>query len=104
MTPERRKYIESISKEEQYLREVIIFAKFVIKDNKDSINDGIIWDEQVGKKNIAKYKAVIKSLKKQLPAPRRYWSSFRLACNCPICNNQVIKKDDYCPKCGQKLR
>ncbi|MCQ2581904.1 MAG: HNH endonuclease [Alphaproteobacteria bacterium] len=112
LTPERKKFLASISEEERAIRNVIGYQKMIIYNNKFFLSSRILCKTVKGmkfhsdsaKREIREAKAVIKNLKKLLPAPRRYWSSFRLACNCPICNNQVIKKDDYCPCCGQKLR
>lgn len=106
MTDERKQYLASISKEERAIREEISYHKDLIKSLKDIFNcdDGVIKNSW--KFAIAKEKTIIKSLKKQLPAPRKtYHNEYLLNyCLCPICLWYANHERCYCPQCGQKLR
>ena len=106
MTPERRKYIASISKEEDFIREEIKGCKHLVRVLKDCI--GIASCESVAnlhKRDILRYKNVIKALKKQLPAPRKeYQNEYLDYYLCPICRWYAYRRTNYCSNCGKKLR
>ena len=109
MTPERRKYLASISKEERAIRELIENSKRTIKHYKILMNEDkedTEYINDVGKPQIAIRKFLIKELKKALPAPRHeqydYISdSSWLDCSC---GRGVYPTQPYCMWCGQKLR
>lgn len=108
MTPARRKYHNSISHEEQRIRFLINLCKTHIKTIKRCLNEDDECDKEVLKAEISIWKTSIKNLKKQLPAPKKYYIASNFIC-CPSCNyvldtwyNDCYK--NYCPDCGQKLR
>ena len=112
MTDERRKFLASISKEEHIIRLKIIKLKARMKSEKFWLNHDKCNKEQIRQAcwRICCIKTVIKSLKKQLPAPRKrktFWVGGERGhlLTCPKCENYVKPfSDNYCPTCGQKLR
>ena len=103
MTEERRKYLASISKEEQHIRFLINLGKLQIKNTKCCINEDNEYNKEILKVELSVWKTNIKALKKQLPAPTI--SLINYHCNCPKCKFFVDgENDNYCYNCGQKLR
>lgn len=104
MTPERKKYLAGISKEERAIRQALAEEKGFIRMYKDVLSCGA--GSQKTYKLLVAAKAKIKALKKQLPAPRKeidiglYWAIL----NCPICRTTNPIHAGYCLCCGQKLR
>lgn len=104
MTLDRVKYLSEISNEERAIRNALKYNKGCLKECKRicSLNGNYYrWKEPM-----TVTKSIIKSLKKQLPAPRKIielpYGEFDV---CPICKrlarfNYVF----YCNRCGQKLR
>lgn len=113
MTEERKKYLANIGREELEIRKKIIQLKRVVRFNKLCLNTKgcsdlvafMLWTP-TPQSNIRETKAIIQSLKKQLPAPRKeidiglYWAIF----NCPKCRTTIPIHAGYCLCCGQKLR
>ena len=100
MTEERKKYLASISEEERTIRNALKYNKGCLKECKRicSLNSNYYrWKEP-----ITVTKSIIKSLKKQLPAP--FWVSKSNTYYCPICGNMANNGREYCSWCGQKLR
>lgn len=110
MTPERKKYLASISKEERIIRNAIGLYRTNIFFRKRYLNSGRDKDKPVRlsqeKRGIGETKTIIKNLKKRLPAPKKevdiglYWAIL----NCPICRTTTPIHAGYCLCCGQKLR
>lgn len=107
MTPERKKYLANISKEERVIRDEVKFKKRIVSIRKLCVKLSENNNERSShKQRISDLKTVIKALKKQLPAPRKeisigqYWAIF----NCPICRTTIPIHSGYCLCCGQKLR
>ena len=113
MTPERRKYLASISKEELEIRKKIIQLKGVVRFNKLCLNTkgcsdlvAFMFWTPTPQSTIRETKVIIQALKKQLPAPRKHYTDE--VCDyigCPICYFEIYKDYPcYCLECGQKLR
>lgn len=104
MTEERKKYFASISKEERVIRDTITALECGISIDKQSMTFNI---NKLGhKKSIEKLKIIIKSLKKQLPAPKEKIELIRgryYMFVCSVCGASSVE-GTYCPYCGQKLR
>lgn len=106
MTPEREKYLASISKEERAIRLELNVQKNRLKYLKELIKYPIhMNDKRTMLRLMQDTRFVIKNLKKQLPAPRKeYQNEYLDYCLCPICRWYANHERDYCPKCGHKLR
>lgn len=103
MTPERKKYLDGISKEERAIRQALAEEKGLISLCKNELNRICFSKRNVTYKMLNTSKTRIKALKKQLPAPTK--SLINYHCNCPKCGFFVDGEDDnYCYNCGQKLR
>ena len=112
MTPERKKYLDGISVEERLIRKAIKFQKDILWSRKKDLSTIATYPDEFGcppritKFAIAETKAVIKTLKKALPAPKekielikgRYYMFV-----CSACGASTVE-GTYCPYCGQKLR
>ena len=114
MTEERRRYLASISKEEQAIRKLIENRKRTIKHYKILMNEDkedTNYINDVGKPQIAIQKFLIKVLKKQLPQELVFHNEPNYWCwDCPTCHYKILNLDGkldpiriYCPKCGQKI-
>lgn len=104
MTPERKKYLAGISKEEIYIRRRIRQLKDAISDDKYALNNGTCM-KWLRKICIRENKILIKALKKQLPAPKVVCETkYMVMISCPRCRIGDMLFGDYCPYCGQKLR
>ena len=101
MTPERRKYIESISNEERAIRNAIDHLKIFIRNDKDGLKNGIDATIDGLKWDIRNCKYVIKALKKQLPAPILAGETCSV---CDFSHEDSLIFPSYCTCCGQKLR
>lgn len=108
MTEERKKYLASISKEEWIIRLNIIGLKARIRDEKFWLNHVTGDTEEQIKQTlwrINSIKIIIKSLKKQLPAPLEQCFDGRIHyIGCSVCKFQAEPYYAHCPCCGQKLR
>lgn len=105
MTEERKRYLASISKEEKVIREALAEERQFVKYCKEKLD--YFGGSEKTYKMITTAKSKIKTLKKQLPAPRkeinigRYLTFF----NCPICRTKITPVHaGYCLCCGQKFR
>ena len=114
MTDERKKFLASISKEEQATRQAISDCRRMIKQGKEGIGKykdrpscfGKILLENF-KDDVRFNKIYLKYLKKMLPAPtiEEKWESGKLfGYRCVICDNLSPHCQSYCNGCGQKLR
>lgn len=106
MTPERRKYHNSLSHEEQRIRFLMNLCKTHIKTIKRCLNEDDECDKECLKAEISIWKTSIRNLKKQLPAPMKEEIFYNMKVfNCPICDGVLDTcAEYYCWKCGQKLR
>lgn len=112
MTPERKKYLKSISNEERAIRYQLKIHNACICNCKYDLNFNkhCIIPYSVLTETIRDEKNIIKALKKQLPAPRKrktFWVGGERGhlLTCPKCENYVKPfSDNYCATCGQKLR
>lgn len=107
MTPERKKYLASISKEERIVRRVIDEQKSILRTCKEELNENCLTfsDLDYLYPMINSYKESIKVLKKELPAPKEKIDLVRNRYHmflCPVCGASV--DGVYCFNCGQKLR
>ena len=75
-----------------------------LKNEPKSLGVALIYEE--AKKDVRFYNSAIKSLKKQLPAPMKEEIFYNIKIvNCPICDSALDTwAENYCWKCGQKLR
>lgn len=122
MTPERKKYLDSCSREELAIRTALEDEKAMLTDLKGVLThesfEGVLNKEDT-KRGIAVTKAVIKALKKQLPMKtkplaahiKRDGKEMTLkAYGCLtrysfLCNDLPIEnRPNFCPWCGQKLK
>lgn len=110
MTDERKKYLASISKEEQIIRKTIHYYHKCLVGNKRCLKqyrkNGLPCLLKETREQIRETKVLVKALKKQLPAPRHeqydYISdSSWLDCGC---GKGVYPTQPYCMWCGHKLR
>lgn len=105
MTPERREYLEGISKEERAIRENLDKAKLslrIAKKNAFRYGGRKPPEELAG--GIKYRKIIIKTLKKELPAPVQCMSNkFIVKTFCVVCKGKICDDENYCPNCGQKL-
>lgn len=106
MTPERRKWWDSLPKEEKYIRKLIKHLEDDKKRHKANIGFnplGNLWMLCVKDD-----KMLIKALRKQiamrpLKKDHRYEWCDIVRCSC--CYTVLDEADiDYCPICGQKVR
>lgn len=108
MTPERREYLDNISRDEKTTRHFLEIYKNSIKHLKSYLNTSDYKDIKGAKNAIAETKAAIKMLKKQLPAPLLKMPiclGSEIYYFCSSCGIVLISDtDNYCCKCGQKLR
>lgn len=107
MTPERRKYLDNISRDEKTARHFLEIYSSSMKHLKSYLNTSDYKDIKSAKNAIAETKAVIKMLKKQLPAPRKPnydYNYGRVWFSCMKCKKQMFDNNVYCGCCGQKLR
>ena len=107
MTPERKKFLANISKEERVIRENLDKAKLslrIAKKNAFRYGGRKPPEELAG--GIKYRKIIIKALKKQLPAPMKEEIFYNVKVfSCPVCDAPLdVCVEDYCFKCGQKLR
>lgn len=102
MTEKRKQYLAGISKEEQTIRDTIVFFKISITYDKEQIrresNDLFI---ALYKESIKESKTVIKTLRKHLPAPVLAGETCSV---CKFSHEDSLIFPDYCACCGQKLR
>ena len=108
MTPERKIFLASISKEERIIRNTINAIECGISIDKQSMAFNI---NKLGhKKSIEKLKTILKVLKKQIPMclAKRYLYIGKVKQTlgiCPTCRNVIeITDSHFCIECGQKLR
>lgn len=109
MTPERRKYIASISNEERAIRSELYSKKIRLSDLKWNVKFSTYKDVRTTSLELIKEtKIIIRALKKQLPAPlleRPICLGSEMYYFCSACGIVLISDtDNYCFKCGQKLR
>lgn len=104
MTPERKKYLDGISKVELAIRSELYSKEIRLSDLKWNVKFSPYKDVRTTSLELIKEtKSIIQSLKKQLPAPTRFGS-------CVICGSKQPKGHirfysySYCAECGQKLR
>ena len=106
MTEERKQYLKSIGKEERAIRLELRIQKNRIQYLKELIKHPITMDD---KRTMLRLmwdtRFIIKLLKKQLPAPVQCMSNkFIVKTFCVVCKGKVCDEENYCPRCGQKLR
>lgn len=108
MTPERSKYLSDIGYEERVIRNQIDYHRSSLKLRKWLVSGKRAEDEDdisLYKSEIAGEKIVIKTLKRQLPAPVQCMSNkFIVKTFCVACKGKICDDENYCPKCGRKLR
>lgn len=106
MTEERKKYLASIRKEERVIRDEVKFKKRIVSMLKLCVKLSENNNERSShKQRISDLKTVIKSLKKQLPAPVKFVRDGKWAYNsCSVCKGAINEDELYCHNCGQKLR
>lgn len=98
MTPERKKWWDSLPAEEKRVRSFIAAEKSTIKVAKATINSEDC-DVDYEKNAIRASKQLLKLLRKQIAMrPISYGDHWK----CPRCGRAVHY--DYCKDCGQKLR
>lgn len=108
MTPERKKYLDGISVEERVIRDALRGMKREIRWAKTKIKyaNQKSWHEFWHVYYIARQKVLIKALKKQLPAPMKEEIFYNVKVfSCPVCDSPLdVCVENYCFKCGQKLK
>lgn len=106
MTPERKQYLTSISKEERAIRQALAEEKGLISLCKNELNRICFSKRNATYKMLNTSKTRVKVLKKQLPAPMKEQMYYCVkVVNCPICDSALDTwAENYCWNCGQKLR
>lgn len=107
MTEKRKQYLTGISKEERAIRKSLKRQKKYLKICKSKIlycnclQESIWYREQINETL-----ANIKRIRKQLPAPIKEQMYYYVKVfNCPICDSALDTcAENYCWKCGQRLR
>lgn len=102
MTPERKKWWDSLPAEEKRVRRSIAKQRATIQFAKAVMNDGFWFDTEEDMDDIREAKHAIKALRKQIAMRPRLWSSKKFLV-CPCCRKWVYEQT-YCKMCGQKLR
>ena len=107
MTEERKKFLVSVSKEELAIRYAIKHQQDVISNCKEDLTNPWLFSAPANilKLQIADTKAIIKALKKQLPAPKipLELNEVVFPRTCSVCKYPLAEYS-YCPCCGQRLR
>lgn len=103
MTPERKKYLDNISKEEKVTRRFLEIYSNSMKHLKSYLNTADYKDIKGAKNAIAEAKAITQILKKQLPIPTRFGACVICGCKQPKGHIRFYSYS-YCAECGQKLR
>lgn len=99
MTPERKKWWDSLPAEEKRVRRSIAKQRATIQFAKAVMNDGFLFDTEEYMDDIREAKHAIKALGKQVGMrPISYGDHWK----CPRCGRAVHY--DYCKDCGQKMR
>ncbi len=107
MTPEREKYLASITNDEFYIRDTIKNLKYRIFRDKHGLQNFKFDDLTIKelKHDIRECNVAICALKRQLPVPTL---KFHSPCSdylvCTACDNMSGEYCDYCYHCGRKLR
>ena len=125
MTPERKVWYDSLSKEEKEIRKIIKTREYRMHSLKQEMTAVITesrrnsWPSSpVVEKVFASYrreigiiKRFVKILRKQIAMRPITDGEILASYDCPVCNNTVDEgfpgfrlPDEYCRYCGQKLR
>ena len=108
MTPERRTYYQSISKEEQAIRGALMHLRYELHNRKRLLYmNGRKTENDVHfigcLHSIKAIKFQIKALKRQLPAPLKHDLDYSI-CRCGMHYERAeIAGMFYCKRCGQKI-
>lgn len=105
MTPERKKWWDSLPKEEKRARNAIKESKRKIKWAKEELPGYFGYYGEAIKDGLRRNKFLIKALRKQIamrPIVFKYpgYKSYE----CPRCREGAITYLPHCSMCGQKLR
>lgn len=112
MTPERKKWWDSLPQGERELREAIAEREKWIKINKSHLPDGIT-DIEYLKKLLRRQKLIVKALKHELERGGKCGLVYRNVSNilmptCDVCgavvSGGIVKPVKYCPHCGRKIK
>ena len=113
MTEERKKYLDSISKEERAIRLELRIQKNRIRYLKEMMEYPIYMNDKRTMLRLMKdTRFIIKCLKKRLPAPIiegfekiSWYNALVYVDVCPICKQTIFDyESNCCPCCGQRLR
>lgn len=112
MTPERKKWWDSLPQKEKELREAIAERKKWVKIEKSYLPDGAT-DIKYTKHLLRRQKIMLKALKHELERGEKCGVVYRQV-NCllvPTCDDcgaiipiDSYKKARYCPHCGKKIK
>ena len=107
MTPERKAWWDSLSKEEKQVRRCIAEQTAIIIINKFNLRIKFTYkftDDY--KTDIRTAQKAIKALRKQIAMRPVIKKDFKMFRYCPTCDCilNVSKARPFCDKCGQKLR
>lgn len=112
MTPEREKYYRGISNEERAIRVLLIYKRYELSKmkcfvattghkTKDEKSTELI--EYLHSIKVVKFQ--IECIKRQLPAPLKYYLDYHICCRCGMhYKRSEIAGTFYCKKCGQAIR
>lgn len=106
MTPERKKWWDSLPVEEKRVRLAIKKFETDIKWRKKHFNGGLFYTSDQQKSYIAMGKHTIKALRKQIAMRPVIKKEFKMFRYCPTCDCilNVSRTSPNCDRCGQKLR
>ena len=112
MTPERKKWWDSLPQGERELREAIAERRKWIKIDKSYLPDGAT-DIEYAKCLLRRQKLMLKALKHELERGGECGVIYRNVCNvlmptCDVCGGVIsggnIKPVKFCPCCGRKIK
>lgn len=120
MTPERKKWRNSLSQREKMLRKQILATKKNISDLKSAMNSDVLRDIVDGHftPKIKEQKIILKALKQELERGGKCESYYVEAKHefswwgvpiyeCSFCKEQFLNPGEafkYCPYCGRKIK
>lgn len=105
MTPERKKWWDSLPSYEKQARNAIKESKRKIKWAKEELPDSFGYYGAAMKDGLRRNKFLIKALRKQIAQYPYRKDTHRVHCpNCWVWIVECYNEPPYCKMCGQKLR
>ena len=106
MTPERKKWWDSLPVEEKWVRCDIKELRTQIAWHKIGLNSSCGHETEMRKFALRMNKRIIKALRKQIAMRPVIKKEFKMFRYCPTCDCilNVSRTSPNCDRCGQKLR